>query len=80
MSAETAMMALDAEGRIISLSEAARRLGISYPTVRRLAVTGELKAFKIRNSWRTSTAALDAFVREQIELQDLARRSVEVEA
>ncbi len=51
------------EGRIISSMDAAKLLGTSYPTVHRMACSGELKAFKIRNTWRTSTAACEEYVR-----------------
>ena len=51
------------EGRIISLMDAAKLHGTSYPTVHRMACSGELKAFKIRNTWRTSTAACEEYVR-----------------
>jgi len=57
--------------RIISLAEAAEIIGTSYPTAVRLAESGELKAFRIRKSWRTSDAACDEFVRRQFELQAL---------
>lgn len=61
--------------RIISLAEAADIIGTSYPTAVRLAESGELKAFRIRKSWRTSDAACDEFVRRQFELQALRCRS-----
>ena len=67
------------EGRIISLPEAARMLGTSYPTVHRLVSAGELKAFRIRNSWRTSTAACEEFVRRRFEEQAKICQSVEVD-
>ena len=51
------------EGRIITLMEAAKLLGTSYPTAHRMACSGELKAFRLRNSWRTSTAACEEYVR-----------------
>ena len=61
--------------RIIYLAEAAEIIGTSYPTAVRLAESGELKAFRIRKSWRTSDAACDEFVRRQFELQALRCRS-----
>lgn len=67
------------EGRIISLPEAARMLCTSYPTVHRLVNAGELKAFRIRNSWRTSTAACEEFVRRRFEEQAKICQSVEVD-
>lgn len=79
MSEETARKALDEEGRIISLYEAADILGTSYPTAMRLAKSGELKAFRIRKTWRTSESACGEFVRSQFEIQALACQSIEVE-
>ena len=75
----TEVDALGNEGRIISLPEAARMLGTSYPTVHRLVNAGELKAFRIRNSWRTSTAACEEFVRRRFEEQAKICQSVEVD-
>lgn len=40
-----------AEARIMTLQEAAEYLHISYSTAYRLAVSGELDAFRVRNSW-----------------------------
>ena len=79
MSDGRASETIEGEGRIISLVEAAEMIGTSYPTAVRLAKSGELKAFRIRRTWRTSTAACEAFVREQFEVQALACQSVEVE-
>ena len=67
------------QARIISLAEAAKIIGTSYPTAVRLAKSGELKAFRIRKTWRTSEAACRAFVRNQFEIQALECQSVEVE-
>jgi len=77
MSEETARKALDDEGGIISLYEAAEILGTSYPTAMRLAKSGELEAFRMRKTWRTSEAACRAFVRSQFEIQALACQSAE---
>jgi excisionase family DNA binding protein len=53
------------DSRIISLKEAADYLGVSYSTVRRLVLAGDLRAFRVRNSiWRTSTAECDRYVEE----------------
>ena len=54
MSTETGQIARSRQGRIISLKEAADIIGTSYPTAVRLANSGELKAFRVRHSWRTS--------------------------
>ena len=61
--------------RIISLAEAAKIIGTSYPTAVRLAESGELKAFRIRSSWRTSDAACDEFICQQFRLQALKCQS-----
>lgn len=67
----------DEEERIISLAEAAKMIGTSYPTVVRLATSGELKAFRIRHSWRTSTTVCKEYIREQFEKQAQICRSRE---
>ena len=61
--------------RIISLAEAAKIIGTSYPTAVRLAESGELKAFRIRSSWRTRDAACDEFICQQFRLQALRCQS-----
>ena len=62
-----------AEGRVLTLYEAASRLKTSYNTVYRLVCDGELPAFRLRSSWRTSDVACDEYVnklmREQVELK-----------
>ena len=58
--------------RAITLNEASRILSISYNTALRLAQTGELKAFRIRNTWRTSTAACEDYISEQFQIQATA--------
>ena len=63
------------EPRIISLAEAAELLGVSYPTMVRLASEGELKAFRVRKVWRTSTAACEEYVRERFRAQEAACRA-----
>ena len=52
----------DANRRIIMLHEAAAILHASYSTVLSMATSGELPAFHIHNSWRTSDVAIDAYV------------------
>ena len=46
-----------ASARVITLDEAAGMLCCSYSTVLRLVTDGELRAFRVRGAWRTSTAA-----------------------
>ena len=67
------------EARIISLMDAAKLLGTSYPTALRLARSGELKAFKIHRIWRTSTSACDEYIKRRFAEQALMCQSVEEE-
>lgn len=69
MSTETERATQSRQGRIISLMEAANIIGTSYPTAVRLAKSGELKAFRVRNSWRTSDIACEEFISRQFRLQ-----------
>lgn len=79
MSAERGVATIEGQGRIISLVEAAKIIGTSYPTAVRLAHSGELRAFRIRKTWRTSEAACAQYVREQFDVQAVACQSVEAE-
>ena len=65
--------------RIISLKEAAQILGASYPTVLRMATEGELKAFRIRHTWRTSTAACEEFIQRKFDEQARACQSIQAD-
>ena len=67
------------EARIISLKEAAEILGSSYPTVLRMATEGDLKAFRIRHTWRTSTAACEEFIQRKFDEQARACQSIRVD-
>ena len=62
--------ASDEDAKIISLKEAAARIGVGYVTALRLAREGKLKAFRINNMWRTSTVACDRFMAESFARQD----------
>ena len=64
------------EARIISLKEAAEILGSSYPTVLRMATEGDLKAFRMRRTWRTSTAACEEFIQRKFDEQARACQSI----
>lgn len=64
-------------GRIISLREAADLLGVSYTTVFRMVKDGELKAFRMRNVWRTSTTVCEDYIAEQFKKQALICQSIE---
>lgn len=50
------------DAQILTLAEAGKILNASYSTVLRLVRDGELRGFRIRNSWRTSTAACEEFI------------------
>ncbi len=65
-------------GRIITLHEAAVMLHASYSTVLRMAASGELPAFRMRNAWRTSDVAIREFVKKSMQEQQAFSRSVEV--
>lgn len=58
--------------RIMTLQEAADYLHTSYSTVYRLVKSGELDAFRLRNSWRTSSLACEQYVRHQFAEQALS--------
>jgi len=65
------------DGKIMTLDEAAEYLKTSYSTVYRLVVDGELRAFRIRNAWRTSTGACNEFVSKRFEEQSVICRAGE---
>lgn len=71
MSAEENRAVADEQPRLISLAEAASILSVSYQTAVRLAKSGELKAFKIRRAWRTSTAVCEEYIQERYRVQAL---------
>lgn len=50
---------------IMTLSEAARRLGIHYKTARALVGRGDLPAFRVGGSWRVAKAALIDWIAAQ---------------
>lgn len=65
------------DGKIMTLDEAAEFLNTSYSAVYRLVIDGEFRAFRIRNSWRTSTGACQEFVSRRFEEQSVICRSGE---
>ena len=65
------------DAKILTLAEAAEILHTSYSTVYRLVTDGELDAFRLRNSWRTSTAACDDYVNRQFAEQAIACRAAD---
>lgn len=54
-----------AHGRVLTLDEAAERLNTSYSTVYRMVTSGELAGFRMCKAWRTSTGAVDAYLRRE---------------
>lgn len=65
------------EGEILTLAQAAEYLNASLPTVLRLVNSGELRAFRIRKAWRTSSGACDEFVKRQFADQAVICKSVD---
>ena len=51
---------------ILSLAEAASRLGISPTTLRHAAQSGTLDAKRIGNSWATTPAAVERYRAERL--------------
>lgn len=62
---------------ILTLAEAAEYLHTSYSTVYRLVTSGELDAFRLRNSWRTSTSACEEYVNRRFAEHAVACRPVD---
>ena len=60
------------DGRVLTLTEAGKILNASYSTMLRLVTDGELRAFRIRNTWRTSTSACEEYKRRQYAEQAIA--------
>ncbi|MBQ9068317.1 MAG: excisionase family DNA-binding protein [Eggerthellaceae bacterium] len=52
----------NAEGKVITLHEAAELLHTSNSTLYRLVIDGELPAISLRNSWRSSDKAFEGYV------------------
>lgn len=65
------------EGEIFTLAQAAEYLNASLSTVLRLVNSGELRAFRIRKAWRTSSGACDEFVKRQFADQAVVCKSVD---
>ncbi len=65
------------EGEIFTLAQAAEYLNSSLSTVLRLVNSGELRAFRIRKAWRTSSGACDEFVKRQFADQAVICKSVD---
>ena len=68
---------ISSEGEILTLAQAAEYLNASLPTVLRLVNSGELRAFRIRKAWRTSSGACDEFVKRQFADQAVICKSVD---
>ena len=65
--------------QVITLQTASEILCCSYSTALRLANSGELRAFRVRGSWRTTTAICEAYIEQRLDEQRQISQSVEVE-
>jgi excisionase family DNA binding protein len=54
----------------IPVEEAARLLGVSDFTVRRLLQNGRLRGYKITDHWRTTREAINEFIQKQSNIKD----------
>ncbi|MBQ9043193.1 MAG: helix-turn-helix domain-containing protein [Eggerthellaceae bacterium] len=80
MNEEVVQAVAEGQPRLITLAEAAEILCVSYQTAARLARDGELKAFKVRRAWRTSTAICEEYIRERFRIQELECQRKKTEA
>ena len=74
-----AMQGKASETEVIGLKDAGVRLRSSYSTVLRLVKSGDLEAFRVRSSWKTTTAACDRYIARQLAEQRMICMSVEVD-
>lgn len=74
---EKSVARTSSEGEILTLAQAAEYLNVSLSTVLRLVNSGELRAFRIRKAWRTSSGACDEFVKRQFADQAVICKSVD---
>lgn len=65
------------KGEILTLVQAAEYLNASLSTVLRLVNSGELRAFRVRKAWCTSSGACDEFVKRQFADQAVICKSVD---
>jgi excisionase family DNA binding protein len=77
METKNAQAGSEGTGEVITLSQAGKILHASYSTVRRLVLSGELKWFRIRNSWRTSTTACDEYIKSRFDEQSSICKSTD---
>lgn len=54
------------EERFLNLNEVAGRLGVTYATVWRMVLAGEIRAIKVRSLWRVPESALDELAAEGV--------------
>ena len=52
--------------RLISVKEAAARLGVHEKTVRRWITGGELRAHRLGRQWRVAPVELERFLRSRV--------------
>lgn len=67
-----------ARNQVVTLQTASEILCCSYSTALRLANSGELRAFRVRGSWRTTTAICEEYIEQRLAEQQLISQSVEV--
>lgn len=65
------------ENRIITFYEAADILCLSYGSVRRLVLDGELRALRMRHSWRTTIAYCNEYIKRQEQLQAILCNTIQ---
>ena len=50
---------------MLSIIQVAQRLGVSYWTVRRWVLSGDIAAVKLGSQWRVEEAEVDKFINRQ---------------
>ena len=67
-------LAAAAPRALVSVEDAAKRLGSSPPTVRRMLASGELPGVRLGGRWRVDLAALGRRARPEIAMETCRRR------
>lgn len=63
-------MAAMPEGEVFTLKEVAEFLKVNVATVRAMARSGEIEAFRVRHNWRVTREALESFVQKRRRMHD----------
>ena len=53
------------EEQVLTVKEVAQYLKVNERTIYRMAVAGELPAFRVGNAWRIRLSSLDAWINKQ---------------